>query len=370
MNIGCPKEIKNNENRVAITPKVVLELSKLGHDVFIEKNAGLGSGFSNDDYKLSNAKILNNSKEVFEAASLILKVKEPFGDELNYLNKNHIIFTFLHLASDIELTQRLINSNCTAIAYETITDLNGTLPILLPMSEIAGSLAPHFGANLLLKNNGGKGVLMGGATGVQPAKVVVIGGGVSGTEAARVSLGMGAEVIIFDKSISRLKHLNDLFQGKVSCLNIIDSNFQKIISDSDMIIGAVLIPGQKPPLLIDIDTLNYLKPKTVLVDIAIDQGGCFESSRPTTHEKSTFIYKNIIHYCVSNIPGCVPNTATNALCNTTFPYIKLIAEKGWKFACKKNHFVKDGINIYKGKIVNKNIAKSFGLNFENIENFM
>ncbi len=370
MNIGCPKEIKNNENRVAITPKIALELSKLGHNVFIEKNAGLGSGFTDNDYEFSNAKVLNTSKEIFELASLIVKVKEPSGDELNHLNKNHIIFTFLHLASDIELTQKLINSNCTAIAYETITGPNGTLPILIPMSEIAGCLAPHFGANLLLKNKGGKGLLMGGATGVQSAKVAVIGGGVSGTEAARVSLGMGAEVVVFDKSISRLKHLSDLFKGKVKCLNIIDTNSQKIIFDSDIIIGAVLIPGQKPPLLLNIDNLDNLKPKTVLVDIAIDQGGCFESSKPTSHEKSTFIYKNIIHYCVSNIPGCVPNTATNALCNTTFPYIKLIAEKGWKFACKKNHFIKDGINIHRGKIVNRNIAKTFDLNYEHVENFM
>ena len=370
MKIGIPKEIKNNEFRVSLTPNGVKELVSNGHEVFIQKNAGLNSSFTDQDYIDKGGKILNDNKSIFNISDLILKVKEPIEDEYALIRKGQIVFTYFHFASHEPLLEAMIKSNSVCIAYETVEDDKGNLPLLIPMSEVAGRMATQEGAKYLEKPMGGRGILLGGVTGVKPAKVLIIGGGISGTEAAKMAIGLGANVTLLDTNDKRIKELNLLFGEKAKCIK---SN-QDIIDDeaikSDLIIGAVLIAGAKAPKLISKNLLKKLKPGCVIVDIAIDQGGCFETSVPTTHENPVYTIDNVVHYCVANMPGAVPYTSTYALTNRTLPYLIEIANKGWEIASKENLEIKSGVNIVSGKIVNKNVSEAFKREYHSINSLL
>ena len=370
MKIGIPKEIKNNEFRVSLTPNGVKELVSNGHEVFIQKNAGLNSSFTDQDYIDKGGKILNDNKSIFNISDLILKVKEPIKEEYALIRKGQIVFTYFHFASHEPLLEAMIKSNSVCIAYETVEDDKGNLPLLIPMSEVAGRMATQEGAKYLEKPMGGRGILLGGVTGVKPAKVLIIGGGISGTEAAKMAIGLGANVTLLDTNNKRIEELNLLFGEKAKCIK---SN-QDIIDDeaikSDLIIGAVLIAGAKAPKLISKNLLKKLKPGCVMVDIAIDQGGCFETSVPTTHENPIYTIDNVVHYCVANMPGAVPYTSTYALTNKTLPYLLEIANKGWKIASKENLEIKSGVNVISGKIVNKNVSEAFDREYYNINSLI
>ena len=370
MKIGIPKEIKNNEFRVSLTPNGVKELVSNGHEVFIQKNAGLNSSFTDKDYINKGGKILNDNKSIFNISDLILKVKEPIEEEYSLIRKGQIIFTYFHFASHEPLLEAMIKSNSVCIAYETVEDDKGNLPLLVPMSEVAGRMATQEGAKYLEKPMGGRGILLGGVTGVKPAKVLIIGGGISGTEAAKMAIGLGANVTLLDTNDKRIEELNILFGEKAKCIK---SN-QDIIDDeaikSDLIIGAVLIAGAKAPKLISKNLLKKLKPGCVMVDIAIDQGGCFETSVPTTHENPVYTIDNVVHYCVANMPGAVPYTSTYALTNRTLPYLIEIANKGWENASKENLEIKSGVNIVSGKIVNKNVSEAFNREYHSINSLL
>ena len=370
MKIGIPKEIKNNEFRVSLTPNGVKELVSNGHEVFIQKNAGLNSSFTDQDYIDKGGKILNDNKSIFNISDLILKVKEPIEEEYSLIRKGQIIFTYFHFASHEPLLEAMIKSNSVCIAYETVEDDKGNLPLLVPMSEVAGRMATQEGAKYLEKPMGGRGILLGGVTGVKPAKVLIIGGGISGTEAAKMAIGLGANVTLLDTNDKRIEELNLLFGEKAKCIK---SN-QDIIDDeaikSDLIIGAVLIAGAKAPKLISKNLLKKLKPGCVIVDIAIDQGGCFETSVPTTHENPVYTIDNVVHYCVANMPGAVPYTSTYALTNRTLPYLIEIANKGWEIASKENLEIKSGVNIVSGKIVNKNVSEAFKREYHSINSLL
>ena len=367
MIIGVPKEIKNNEFRVSITPKGVKELIRNNHSVIIENNAGLNSSFNNENYVEAGAKIIKDRNEIFTNSDLILKVKEPIEEEYSLIKENQIVFTYFHFASHKPLLDAMVKSNSICIAYETIDDDSGQLPLLAPMSEVAGRMATQEGAKYLEKPMGGRGILLGGVTGVKPARVLIIGGGISGTEAAKMAVGLGAQVTILDTNKNRLIELQKLFKNKVVC----KLSSKKIIEEeaikSDLIIGAVLVAGAKAPKLITKNLLKSLKKGCVLVDIAIDQGGCFETSKPTTHENPVYMVDNVLHYCVANMPGAVPFTSTYALTNQTLPYLIEIANKGWKLSAKENPGLKSGINIVKGKVVHKNVSDAFNLKYFNIE---
>ena len=361
MKVGCPKEIKPQEFRVGLTPVAVRELVGRGHYVTIETNAGLGSGFGDSDYVQEGANIVGTAKEVFDTAEMIVKVKEPQAIERKMLKSGQLLFTYLHLAPDPEQTHDLIKSGCTAIAYETVTDLNGGLPLLAPMSEVAGRLAPQMGAWALQRANGGRGVLLGGVPGVAPAKVLVLGGGMVGTNAARVAAGMGADVTVLDKSLARLRYIDDVFgdlfkNGYAS---------QKITSElalqADLIIGAVLVAGAEAPKLISKEQLSTLQSGAALVDVAIDQGGCFETSRATTHSDPVYEIDGIMHYCVANMPGAVPRSSTLALGNSTLPFIISLADKGWIKACLDDPNLFNGLNIHDGKLTYAAVGEALGL---------
>lgn len=361
MKIGCPTEIKPQEFRVGITPNAAQEAVSHGHDVLIQSGAGIGSGFTDDDYTSIGAKIIDTAEEVFATADMIVKVKEPQAAERKMLRKGQVLFTYLHLAPDPDQTRDLIASGCTAIAYETVTDRNGGLPLLAPMSEVAGRLAPQTGSWALQKANGGSGVLMGGVPGVRPANVAVIGGGVVGTAAARVAVGMGANVTVLDRSIARLSYLDDIFMGRLTTQYSDKGAVVELLPRMDMIVGAVLIPGAAAPKLVSREQLSLMKPGSVLVDVAIDQGGCFETSKATTHKDPIYEVDGIVHYCVANMPGAVARTSTIALGNATMPFMLALANKGWKKACADDPNLLNGLNVHAGQLTYAAVGEALGI---------
>ena len=363
MLIGIPKEIKNHEYRVGLTPSSVREATAHGHDVIIETNAGAGIGCSNDDYVAAGAKIVDTAAEIFAKSEMIVKVKEPQKVEYEQLREGQLLFTYLHLAPDPEQTEGLIKSGVTAIAYETVTDKNGGLPLLAPMSEVAGRMAPQVGAAALQKANGGRGMLLGGVPGVAPAKVVVIGGGVVGTNAARIAAGMGADVIILDKNVKRLTYIDDVFGPRIKTQYATIDDTEALVYDADMVVSAVLIPGAAAPKLIHKDQLSKMKPGSVIVDVAIDQGGCFETSKATTHADPTYIVDDVVHYCVANMPGAVARTSTFALNNATLPFTLALADKGWKKACQDDPHLAAGLNVHEGRITYEAVARDLGYDY-------
>ncbi|MDR2840053.1 MAG: alanine dehydrogenase [Paludibacter sp.] len=359
MIIGVPKEIKNNENRVALTPAGTQILTANGHIVYIENNAGANSGFPNDKYIAAGAKILNTAKEVFDIAEMIIKVKEPIEQEYSLIRPNQLLFTYFHFAADEKLTRAMIKTDAVCLAYETV-EYSHTLPLLVPMSEVAGRMSIQQGAKYLEKPQGGKGILLGGVPGVKPANVLVLGGGIVGTHAAVMAAGLGAHVTIADISLPRLRYLSEIMPANVDTLVSSQYNISELLPTTDLVIGAVLIPGAKAPHLITRDMLKLLKPGSVLVDVAIDQGGCFETSHPTTHANPIYEVDGVIHYCVANIPGAVPYTSTLALTNATLPYAVKLANLGWERACELYDDLHKGLNIVNGKVVCKAVADTFG----------
>ena len=364
MKIGIPKEIKNNENRVGMTPAGVSELVKHGHEVFVQHTAGEGSGFSDDDYLSVGASIVPTIEETYAVADMIIKVKEPIEPEYKLVKRGQLLFTYFHFACDRELTEAMIESGGVCLAYETVQLNNGALPLLIPMSEVAGRMATQNGAYYLQKTQGGKGKLICGVPGVKPAKVLVLGGGVVGEAAARVAAGMGADVVIADISLPRLRQLDMELPDNVTTLYSSRHNIEKELADVDIVVGSVLIPGDITPHLITADMLKKMERGTVLVDVAIDQGGCFETSRPTTHSEPVYEIDGIIHYAVANIPGAVPNTSTMALTNATLKYALALADKGWQQACREDPALYRGLNIVEGKVTFKAVADAFGLLFD------
>ena len=361
MHIGCPKEIKPQEFRVGLTPTLAQDLVARGHIVNIETGAGLGAGFSDAAYIQAGAEVVETAAEVFAQSEMIVKVKEPQAGERKMLREGQLLFTYLHLAPDADQTHDLLASGCTAIAYETVTDARGGLPLLAPMSEVAGRLAPQMGAWTLQKANGGRGVLLGGVPGVAPGRVLVIGGGVVGTHAARIAAGMGAEVTVLDRSLARLRYLDDSFGHLFRTGYSSPAVTAELAAEADMIIGAVLIPGASAPKLISKDQLATLKPGAALVDVAIDQGGCFETSRATTHDDPVYDVDGIMHYCVANMPGAVARTATQALTNATSPFVIALADKGWMQACADDPHLLNGLNIHAGQVTYTAVGEALGL---------
>jgi alanine dehydrogenase len=356
MRIGVPNETKIHEYRVGLTPTAVAELVQAGHDVVVEQNAGAGIGFHDAEYTAAGAGI-GTAQQAF-AQTLVVKVKEPNLDECALLNEDQILFTYLHLAADPALTRALMASGATAIAYETVTASDGSLPLLSPMSEIAGRMSVQVGANALQRTTGGSGVLLGGVPGVAPARVVVIGGGMAGANAATIALGLGADVTILDKSVSRLRWLADRFDGRARTVVANASTTREHVLGADLVIGAVLVPGARAPRLVNADDVRDMRDGSVLVDISIDQGGCFETSRPTTHDAPTFVHDGVVHYCVTNMPGVVPRTATLALNNSTLPYVRTIAEKGWRQAIADDAHLANGLNVADGAVWHEAVAES------------
>jgi alanine dehydrogenase len=370
MLIGVPKEIKNNENRVAITPAGVVALVKAGHKIIIENNAGIGSGFTNEDYAAAGAEILAQASDVWAKADMVMKVKEPLPSEYGFFREGLILFTYLHLAAEPELARALTESGVTAIAYETV-ELNRTLPLLTPMSEVAGRMSTQIGAQFLEKPHGGKGILLGGVPGVKRGKVTIIGGGVVGTNAAKIAIGLGAEVTIIDLSADRLRQLDDIFGAAVNTLVSNPLNIAEAIAASDLVIGAVLIPGAKAPKLVTEEMIKAMTPGSVIIDVAIDQGGIFETvDRITTHDKPTYEKHGVLHYAVANMPGAVPRTSTIALTNVTVPYALQIANKGVKQAVADNNALKLGVNVAGGSITYEAVARELGYAYVTVETAM
>ena len=361
MKIGCPTEIKPQEFRVGMTPNAAQEAVAHGHDVMIQSGAGNGAGFTDADYQTAGAVIVDTAEEVFATADMIVKVKEPQAAERKMLREGQLLFTYLHLAPDPDQTHDLIASGCTAIAYETVTDANGGLPLLAPMSEVAGRLAPQVGAYTLQKANGGRGVLMGGVPGVGPANVLVIGGGVVGTHAARIAAGMGANVTVLDRSLPRLRYLDDAFGSLFNTGYSSAGLLAEHLRDADMVVGAVLIPGAEAPKLVRRAQFADMKPGAVLVDVAIDQGGCFETSKATTHADPIYDVDGIMHYCVANMPGAVARTSTIALGNATMPFMLALADKGWKQACIDDEHLLNGLNVHAGQLTYYAVGKALGI---------
>lgn len=367
MKIGVPKEIKSNENRVAATPAGVMEFIKRGHEVMIQTSAGEGSGFSDSDYLNAGAQIISTARETYAAAEMILKVKEPIESEYELIRKNQLVFTYFHFASSEALTKAMIINESVCLAYETVEAVDKSLPLLVPMSEVAGRMAIQQGAKYLEKPMKGRGILLGGVPGVPPAKIMILGGGVVGTQAAKMAAGLGANVAILDVNLNRLRYLDDVLPNNVETIYSNEYNIRKLIPAMDLIVGAVLIPGAKAPHLITRDMLSIMKPGTVLVDVAVDQGGCIETCKPTTHADPTYVIDGIVHYCVANMPGAVPYTSTLALTNATLPYAIDLANKGWKKACVDNLGLRRGLNIVQGKVVYQGVAEAFGLPYEPVE---
>ena len=364
MKVGIPKEIKNNENRVGMTPAGVATMTARGHEVFVQHTAGDGSGFSDDEYVGAGAKILPTIEDVYREAEMIVKVKEPIEPEYNLVRKGQLLFTYFHFACEKELTDAMLKSGAVCLAYETVQLPNGSLPLLQPMSEVAGRMATLNGAYYLQKTKGGKGKLISGVPGVSPAKVLVLGGGVVGEAAACMAAGLGADVTIADISLPRLRQLDIETPANVHTLYSSSHNIRQQLPTVDIVIGSVLVPGDKTPHLITRDMLKIMEPGTVLVDVAIDQGGCFETSRPTTHSEPVYTEEGIVHYCVANIPGAVPNTSTLALTNATLRYALSLADKGWRKACQDDSSLAKGLNIVEGKVAFKAVADVFGLPYE------
>lgn len=367
--VGIPREVKNNEFRVAITPPGVHELVRNGHEVVVERNAGLGSSITDEEYVAAGARILGTADEVWAAADMILKVKEPVAEEYHRLRKDQVLFTYLHLAADRPGTEALINSGTTAIAYETV-EVDRTLPLLAPMSEVAGRLAPQVGAYQLMRANGGRGVLPGGVPGVAPAKAVVLGGGVSGWNATQIAVGMGFQVTLLDLNINKLREADKVFGTKVQTVVSNSFEIEKALVEADLVVGAVLIPGAKAPKLVTNELVARMKPGSVLVDIAIDQGGCFEDSRPTTHAEPTFTVHNSVFYCVANMPGAVPNTSTYALTNATLPYVVQLANRGWVEALRRDPALAKGLNVHDGQVVYREVAEAHGMQHVALESVL
>lgn len=366
MVIGVPKEIKNNENRVGMTPAGVAELIKHGHTVYVQQTAGANSGFTDEDYVNAGARMLPTIEEVYAAAEMIVKVKEPIAPEYKLIRRGQVVFTYFHFAADRALTEAMIASGGICIAYETVELPDRSLPLLIPMSEVAGRMSVQEGARFLEKPQGGKGKLLGGVPGVRPARVLILGGGIVGCNAAQMAAGMGAEVMITDINLPRLRYLSEVLPKNVKTLYSSEHNIRQELPTIDLVIGSVLIPGDKTPHLITRDMLRLMKPGTVLVDVAIDQGGCFETSHPTTHSDPTYVVDGIVHYAVANIPGAVPFTSTMALTNATLPYTIALANKGWQKACKDNPALALGVNVADGKVVYKAVADVFGLPYEEL----
>lgn len=360
MIIGVPKEIKNNENRVAVTPAGVSEFVKHGHKVYVQSTAGIGSGFSDEEYTKAGANLLPTIEEVYGIAEMIVKVKEPIEQEYSLIRAGQLLFTYFHFASYEPLTHAMIKSRAICLAYETV-EVNRTLPLLIPMSEVAGRMSIQEGAKYLEKPMGGRGILLGGVPGVKPANVVVLGGGVVGTQAAKMAAGLGADVTIMDLSLNRLRQLDDIMPANVKTQYSNDYNIREAVKTADLVIGGVLIPGAKAPKLITKDMLSTMRPGSVIVDVAIDQGGCFETSKPTTHAEPTYVVDGVVHYCVANMPGAVPYTSTLALTNATLPYAIQLANKGWKQACSDNADLRLGLNVVDGKVVYEGVSQAFNL---------
>ena len=367
MKIGVPREIKNHEYRVAITPAGVMEMTRNGHEVFIEQDAGIGSSISNEEYVKAGAKMLATADEVWQTGDMIMKVKEPIAAEYDRMREGQLLFTYLHLAAEQKCTDALLKKKVTGVAYETVELPDRSLPLLAPMSEVAGRLAPQVGAHSLMRANGGRGVLIGGVPGVKPAKVVILGGGVSGLHAAQISLGMGADVTILDLNIPRLRQIDLAFNGAIRTLASNAFAIENECLAADLVVGAVLVPGAKAPKLVSNDLVSRMKPGSVLVDIAIDQGGCFEDSRATTHADPTYTVHNTVFYCVANMPGAVPNTSTYALTNVTLPYAVALANKGWKQALKDDKALALGLNTHAGKVTYPAVAEAFGYELLTLE---
>ena len=363
MKVGIPKEIKNNENRVGMTPAGVAELARRGHEVSVQHTAGEGSGFADNDYVKAGARILPTIEAIYRECDMIVKVKEPIEQEYNLVRSGQLLFTYFHFACEKELTEAMLKSGAICLAYETVQLSNGSLPLLQPMSEVAGRMATLNGAYYLQKTKGGKGKLISGVTGVSPTKVLVLGGGVVGEAAALMAAGLGADVTIADISLPRLRQLDIETPANVHTLYSSEHNIRQLLPTVDIVVGSVLVPGDKTPHLITKDMLKLMEPGTVLVDVAIDQGGCFETSRPTTHSDPVYIEDGILHYCVANIPGAVPNTSTLALTNATLRYAIALAEKGWQQACKDDSALAKGLNIVEGKVAYKAVADVFGLEY-------
>ncbi|MGL5787052.1 MAG: alanine dehydrogenase [Bacteroidales bacterium] len=367
MKIGVPKEIKNNENRVGLTPGGVKELVNHNHEVFVQHTAGENSGYSDEEYIAMGAKILPAIEDVYATADMIIKVKEPIEPEYDLIRENQLLFTYFHFASYEKLTKAMIKSKAICLAYETVEKADRSLPLLTPMSEVAGRMSVQQGAHFLERPHRGKGILLGGVPGVKPAKVLVLGGGVVGVNAAIIAAGMGADVTICDISLPRLRYLSEVLPKNVKTLMSSEYNVCKELPDTDLVIGAVLIPGAKAPALIKKDMLKLMRKGSVMVDVAIDQGGCFETSYATTHSEPIYEVDGIVHYCVANIPGAVPYTSTVALTNATLPYALQLANKGWEKACKENAELYKGLNIVKGDVVYKAVADAFGLEYKEIK---
>ncbi len=363
MKIGVPKEIKNREYRVGMVTSTVRELTLQGHEVLVETKAGDGVGLSDADYVAAGAKIINNAADIFATADMIVKVKEPQPNECKMLREGQVLFTYLHLAPDPEQAELLIQSKCIAIAYETVTQPRGGLPLLTPMSQVAGRMSIQAGAHCLEKAQGGSGILLGGVPGVAPAKVVVIGGGVVGTNAIRMAMGMEAQVTVLDTSLNRLQELDFQFGSKLHTIFATAESIERYVLDADLVIGAVLVPGAAAPKLVKRSMLSKMRPGSVLVDVAIDQGGCFETSRPTTHDEPTYVIDHIVHYCVANMPGGVARTSTFALNNATFPFIMELANKGFRNALLEDPYLLEGLNVCNGHITHKAVAEALNKPF-------
>jgi alanine dehydrogenase len=370
MIIGVPKEIKNNENRVALTPAGAQELVKRGHTVYVETKAGEGSGFSNEEYVKAGASMVDKAAEVFSLAEMIMKVKEPIEQEYKLIKKDQLVFTYFHFASYEPLTKAMINSGAICLAYETVERVDGSLPLLIPMSEVAGRMSIQEGAKYLEKPLKGRGILLGGVPGVKPAKVLILGGGVVGTNAAKIAAGMGADVTIMDLNLNRLRYLDDVMPKNVHTMVSNEYTIREMVKDHDLIIGGVLVPGAKAPKLITKDMLKTMRPGTVLVDVAVDQGGCIETCRPTTHEDPTYIIDDVVHYCVANMPGAVPYTSTLALTNATLPYAIKLANQGWKKACQESLELRNGLNVMFGEVVYKGVSDAFNLPYTDVKKYL
>ena len=370
MIIGVPKEIKNNENRVALTPAGVKELIKRGHQVYVQQSAGLGSGFSDQDYGAAGASLLPSIEATYQIAEMIMKVKEPIESEYNLIKPNQLLFTYFHFASYEPLTKAMVASKAICLAYETVEKADRSLPLLVPMSEVAGRMAIQKGANYLEKPLGGRGILLGGVPGVLPAKVLILGGGIVGTQAAWMAAGLGADVIIMDLSLPRMRYLADVMPANVKTMMSNEFNIREQIKQADLIVGAVLIPGAKAPHLITKDMLKDMKKGAVVVDVAVDQGGCIETCKPTTHENPTYVIDDVVHYCVANMPGAVPYTSTLALTNATLPYAIQLADKGWKKAAQENTDLVPGLNVIQGEIVYKAVAEAFNMPYTPVEKYL
>jgi len=370
MIIGVPKEIREDEYRIAITPSGIEALRKDGHEVVVEEDAGIGSGITNEEIRKAGAKILPSHEEVFSQAEMIVKVKEPLREECELLKEGQILFTYLHLASNKPLTRSLMKAKAIAMAYETVEMDDGKLPLLIPMSEVAGRLAIQEGAKYLESSQGGEGVLLGGVPGVAPAKVVILGGGVVGANAAKMAAGLGARVVILDKNLDRLRYLDDVMQANVITMKSNEYSIRKAIKDADLVVGAVLVPGGKAPHLISRKMLKTMKPGSVIVDVAIDQGGCVETSHPTCPSEPTYKVEGIIHYCVTNMPGCVPITSTYALNNATLPYILELANYGYPEALRKDKALARGLNIVNGRVTCEGVAKAHNLSYYELEEIL